>query len=336
MARRILIMGVWLALLVCSSAHGDQEKGLEALVRSLSSTLSEATGDEVELLGGRRGLFLQARGPHSDGDRELGTSLVNRPVPWGQEDGLLQDYLSEMEKAWDLKVHLSPKVRKVVDGGAIVPGGAWSGETLGDCLSLAGEEIGEELVWTVHGGVLYLRTAAEEESSRRARREKLRKVIREVGGEEATFLGDRYLLLYTKVKPETEEEKRIQSSLATQMVTISFEETPLAMVFDFLQDVTGMDIPLSKRAEEAARDLTVNLQLNNAPLNNVMDLILEVSGEELEWTVKDDAIYVRTREEGKRERPTLPFLLVDIGDILKSPIGIPAPASDPDGRGRER
>lgn len=330
------VLGLLLALLVSSSARANDDDRLDALKKRLRAKLSEVAGDEVDLRGGNRGHIYKARGPGSVKDRKLMESLVERPLPWAQEDGLLRDYIGELEKVWDLKVRPSKKVRKLIDDGARVPAVGGPPETMDHMLRLAGDKAGEKLVWSVRAGAITLYTADEEEDDREAHRELVKSLIEEIAGESAKFLGDRYLLLYVEEKAPTEEAKRIRSVLATRKVTLNFEDTPFDAVTAFLRDISDVNIVLSKEIEEEASGLMVTLQVRELRLENALNLILSGTGEDLEWTIKNDVLFIRTQEEGEKARSSRSFILIDISDILYIPPDYPAPKLGLGGLKRER
>jgi hypothetical protein len=153
----------------------------------------------------------------------------------------------------------------------------------------------------------------------------LKDLIEEIAGEDARFLGERYLLVYVEPQTDTKEARRIREILGMSKITLNFEETPLGHCVDFLRDITETNIVMSKDVQEMAMDLTVTLQVSDLRLENALNLILDGTGQDLEWAIRHDVLYIRTSEEREKEKPDRTFVLIDISDILFVPPDFPAP-----------
>jgi hypothetical protein len=86
--------------------------------------------------------------------------------------------------------------------------------------------------------------------------------------------------------------------LELQQVTVHFQDTPFNDCLDFLRDITGLNIVVSRRAQDIldAENITVNLRLRDIKLKSVLALMLEVS-DELTYGVKYDVLYIGTKED---------------------------------------
>lgn len=179
---------------------------------------------------------------------------------------------------------------------------------------------------------------ADDEEDRAEHREKMKEIIEEVAGEHAKFVGDRFLLVYVEEGTLTKEAIKIRNRLATQKLTLNFEETSFKDAIDFLRDVTTLNIVLSKEVQEMVKEeeTTVTLKVKDIRLKSALNLLLDATGEELEWRIKNDVLFIQTREEGEEKKPSRTFVLIDISDILYVPPDYPAPELSLDGVRRKQ
>ena len=123
----------------------------------------------------------------------------------------------------------------------------------------------------------------------------------------------------------------MQKVLSNRKVSVNFQETSLDSILTFIRDVTELNVVLSSGVQDQAGDLTVTLSAKEIRVESALNLILDGTGEELEWTIKNDVLFIRTQEEGERDKPSRSFVLIDISDILFIPPDFPAPKLGLDG-----
>lgn len=117
------------------------------------------------------------------------------------------------------------------------------------------------------------------------------------------------------------ENRRILSALAERRVPIAFNNNPLTDVVEFVRAVTNLDINVDWEALEEIsidRDTPVSLNLNNAPVNVVLDRVMEkVSaagfGEAADWAVIDGVLTISS-DANIRRNTTLE--IYDIRDLV--------------------
>ncbi|MCZ6601599.1 MAG: hypothetical protein O6952_01185 [Planctomycetota bacterium] len=326
MARTInVILWALVASLAGSTVHADGEEKQEMLRKKLRSVLSKVSDKSLKLE--ERGRIYRAVSPRTKEDLILRKSVATREAPWYKIDAPLGEVFEEMGRVWKMSVVLSDEMKKIVAAGAVVPSPGSTPLTLDRICEGVGDTAGKKMVWGIVSGAIQVRTAEEEENDREAHRELMKSLIEEIAGDDAKFVGDRYLLVYTYHEPDTEATRRIRQKLSARKVTIHFEETPLDVVTGFIQDVTRIDIVLSKAAQDLSKNegLTVNLAVNDVRLKSALNLILDATGEDLEWMIRNEVIYVYTEAEADKLRESRSFYMIDISDILYLPPDFPAP-----------
>ena len=106
-----------------------------------------------------------------------------------------------------------------------------------------------------------------------------------------------------------EWKKQIRNALQ-QPVSFDFADTDLEEVRRFLQAYTGVNFVLDRKALEGKGELKVTLTLNRASLEAALKYITGVLG--LDYTLKDEAVFITTPEEAKG-KPVL--RLYDVSDL---------------------
>ncbi|MCZ6691584.1 MAG: hypothetical protein O7H41_18520 [Planctomycetota bacterium] len=326
MARTLkVILWALVASLASSTVHADGDEKQEMLRKKLRSVLSKVSDKSLKLE--ERGRIYRAISPRTKKDLILRKSVSTREAPWYKVDAPLGEVLEEMGRAWKMTVVLSDEVKKIVAAGAVVPSPGSTPLTLDRICEGVGDSAGKKMVWGIVSGAIQVQTAEEEENDREAHRELMKSLIKEIAGDDAKFVGDRYLLIYTAWEPETERTKKIRQFLSTRNITMNFDMTPLDAVLQFFGDVTSMDIVLSKAAEDLSKneDLTVSLSVRELPLKSGLNLIVDATGADLNWMIRHEVIYVYTEAEADKLRESRSFYLIDISDILYLPPDFPAP-----------
>ncbi|RKY15351.1 MAG: hypothetical protein DRP63_07040 [Planctomycetota bacterium] len=112
--------------------------------------------------------------------------------------------------------------------------------------------------------------------------------------------------------------------MRTLTVSVEFEGTTLDEAADFVRDVSGLNVYVSKDARQLAEGKTINLHLKDVRLKNLLVLMLKALDEELTFGIKCNVLYIGTKEELIKEQR----LFIDIyfiGDILYQPPDYKAP-----------
>jgi general secretion pathway protein D len=78
-----------------------------------------------------------------------------------------------------------------------------------------------------------------------------------------------------EIEQEPVEIQHIKRVLETRTVTLSFQETPLAQVISFLQDITGLNITIDPAIDA---QVTLTLRLRDIILKNALQLIMDQTG----------------------------------------------------------
>ena len=331
-----LLPGILAALVISLPAYPDEGDDHQALRDELKDRLGKAAGRSVSIGEELTGRLIKARGELSKEDRKVLEHVTRTRLHFHQHNWPLQDALSLIGKEGEVKVVFSKKVQALVDEGGKIDGVTGSDLSFEDALELVSKQIGTTLAWSISSGALQILTAEEEEIDREEHREKMREIIQEVAGEDARLIGERFLLVYVDARESTPEARRIRSVLSNMKVTINFDETALDAILTFIRDVTELNVVLSSGVQDQAGDLTVTLSAKEIRVESALNLILDGTGEDLEWTIKNDVLFIRTQEEGERDKPSRSFVLIDISDILFIPPDFPAPKLGLDGLQRER
>ncbi|MCX7703285.1 MAG: hypothetical protein N2234_04185 [Planctomycetota bacterium] len=116
--------------------------------------------------------------------------------------------------------------------------------------------------------------------------------------------------------------KHYCAMLETTKITVNFKDVPFSECTDFIRDVTGMNLFLSKDAREALEGVKVNLSVRDLSLKNVLNLLITVD-ERITYGIKYDVLYIGTKEELVSESLYIGFYF--IGDIIYRPPDFKAP-----------
>lgn len=128
------------------------------------------------------------------------------------------------------------------------------------------------------------------------------------------------------IDPDSDAQivERYLRLMRTLTVSVEFEGTTLDEAADFVRNVSGLNVYVSKDARELAEGKTINLRLKDVRLVNLLVLMLKALDEELTFGIKCNVLYIGTKEELIKEQR----LFIDIyfiGDILYQPPDYEAP-----------
>jgi len=96
------------------------------------------------------------------------------------------------------------------------------------------------------------------------------------------------------VKPKKWSKKEIEANpglawkVLSQSMTLNFDQTPFVEVCDFLRDISGLNLVLSKTVQTANPD--ISLRLRNVPLRDVLTFVTGSHG--FRWSVDSGAIRI--------------------------------------------
>jgi type II secretory pathway component HofQ len=151
-------------------------------------------------------------------------------------------------------------------------------------------------------------------------RDRLVELIQETAAAEAESRLDR------TGEAETAEDRavarEVRRTLAGLKVTVNFEQTPVLECFDFLRDVTGLNIVLSKAAVEALEDKKVTLRLKSIRLKNCLELLLQQVDPDLRYGVRHGVLTIALKDEWRR---SMVLELYFVGDLVDPIPDFPGP-----------
>jgi len=151
-------------------------------------------------------------------------------------------------------------------------------------------------------------------------RDRLVELIQETAAAEAESRLDR------TGEAETAEDRavarEVRRTLAGLKVTVNFDQTPVLECFDFLRDVTGLNIVLSKAAVEALEDKKVTLRLKSIRLKNCLELLLQQVDPDLRYGVRHGVLTIALKDEWRR---SMILELYFVGDLVDPIPDFPGP-----------
>jgi hypothetical protein len=121
---------------------------------------------------------------------------------------------------------------------------------------------------------------------------------------------------------ELAQALKIQRTLDNGVITATFTKTEFTDCLDFIRDVTGMNIVLSKAAKKEFGELEVTLRLKKVKIRNLLNLLLEQADKALRYGVKHGVLWIGLKEEWKTKKI---LRVIDVSDILHRPPNFPGP-----------
>lgn len=94
-----------------------------------------------------------------------------------------------------------------------------------------------------------------------------------------------------------------------QKINLDFSQSPVLDCFDFLRDISGLNIILTPEAAEAASEKQITLKVSNMDIQTALKWVLRLS--RLHSTVKHQAIYITDRPDPQHQMRTY-----DVRDLL--------------------
>ena len=127
------------------------------------------------------------------------------------------------------------------------------------------------------------------------------------------------------IDPECDPQivERYLRIIRTMPVSVEFEGVTLDEAADFVRNVSGLNVYVSKQARELAEGKTINLRLKDITLKNLLVLMLKMVDSELTFGIKHNVLYIGTKEELIED--TLLLEIYFIGDIVFRPPDFEAP-----------
>ncbi|HBP17547.1 MAG TPA: hypothetical protein DEA08_07130 [Planctomycetes bacterium] len=111
-------------------------------------------------------------------------------------------------------------------------------------------------------------------------------------------------------------------------ISVNFEDAPFDECLDFLRDVTGLNIVLSKEAQKAYAEEELSLRLKKVKLKSVLELMIDKLGKDIRYGYRHGVLWIGLRGEIK-DRLVLRFY--DVSDIVNKKPDFPAPKLGLDG-----
>lgn len=133
---------------------------------------------------------------------------------------------------------------------------------------------------------------------------------------------EKEMLPRAKKKGDKQVAKELRKLLKKRTVTVNFVKTEFTEVLDFLRDITGLNIVLSKEAKKELGKAPVTLRVKKIQLKSCLNLILDQVSKDLRYGVKHGVMWIGLKTEWKKEMVTK---LYYVGDLVRQPPDFPAP-----------
>lgn len=105
-------------------------------------------------------------------------------------------------------------------------------------------------------------------------------------------------------------------------ISVNFQAAPFDECLDFLRDVTGLNIVLSKEAQKAYAEEELSLRLKQVKLKSVLELMIDKLGKDIRYGYRHGVLWIGLRGEIK-DRLVLRFY--DVSEIVNKKPDFPAP-----------
>lgn len=117
----------------------------------------------------------------------------------------------------------------------------------------------------------------------------------------------------------------VRRVLATRKVSLNFDKLSWTEAFDFIRDITDLNIVISREARDVldSNARTVSLRLKDLRLRNALILTIEQLSEELAFGIQKGVLVIGLKTELRRRSMIL--RLYDIAEIIKERPDYPAP-----------
>jgi hypothetical protein len=119
-------------------------------------------------------------------------------------------------------------------------------------------------------------------------------------------------------------ERQVANTLDRNQVSVNFDETPFTETLDFLRDVTGLNLVLSREAKEAFGEAPVTLRLKKVRLKSCLNLVLDQVSKDLKYGVRHGVLWIGTKEEWQRGRKMV-VEVYDVSDLTRKRPNFKAP-----------
>ncbi len=158
--------------------------------------------------------------------------------------------------------------------------------------------------------------------------ERLIELIEEtVRANEERRLGREFLVDYDTRAEELQVEQ-LRRGLSTRRVTVNFDQTTFAECIEFLIDVTGENIVVSKEVREEFGEQNIRLKVKRVTLRSCLNLLLEQTGEGVRYGYRHGVLWIGNQGE-RKQRLVLRFY--DVSDIVRRLPDFPGPRLGLDG-----
>jgi hypothetical protein len=133
---------------------------------------------------------------------------------------------------------------------------------------------------------------------------------------------------------DVEEEDRayareLRHTLDTRRVTVNFDGITFKEALDFLRDVSGLNIVVSKDALAAIGEKEVHIRLRDVRLRSCLEVLLQQLDPDLRYGVRHGVLVIGMNDEWKR---SVSLVLYFVGDLVHSPPDFPGPKMGLDGK----
>ena len=312
-----------------AAAQGASDEKAEKLM----DRLERALGDEYQFERAKPGKLYKAAAATAELDEALHARISTGTIHIESHGQTLPQMLAKLGELLDAEITVSDGIEKSARERKLELGPDAEELTFDSALKRISEAAEVELAWKIQSGKLHFMTADEREDERVARREMGEQLIDDVAGDGARIVEDRYLLVHAGEEPLSPAAMRLRVKLATLKVTLNLNDSSLTEVLAFLRKLAGMKFVLSEGVEEKG-ELTATAQIKSLAMSDALDIMLNATGEELEWVAQDNVVMIRSKEEGAKQEADESFVLLDIRDILCVRPGSSAAEPGSEGHGR--
>lgn len=142
-----------------------------------------------------------------------------------------------------------------------------------------------------------------------------------VRANEERRLGREFLVDYA-TRAEEVQAQLLRRGLDSRRVTVNFDQTTFSECVEFLIDVTGNNIVVSKEVREEFGDQNIRLKVKKVTLRSCLNLLLEQTGEGVRYGFRHGVLWIGNSGE-RKQRLVLRFY--DVSDIVRKMPDFPGP-----------
>lgn len=105
-------------------------------------------------------------------------------------------------------------------------------------------------------------------------------------------------------------------------ITVNFDDAPFDEALDFVREVTGLNIAVSKEAAKALEETRISLRLRDVRLRSCFELLLELAHDDLRYGIRHGVLWLDLARAWPKE---MILRIIDVADLIKPLPDFPAP-----------